>query len=143
MPSSRFITAKTLDLFLSSFYFFAFGVVGSIVLNMLTELYERYTMLDRTKEKTLLRLIFEITFNIFFIVLLLWGIRNVVPMIPFPLEGYGGYKHERLSLPTILLLSSVTLFFFQTSLMDKMREFNTRLFAASPVGNFLRERGLA
>jgi hypothetical protein len=86
---------------------------------------------------------FEIVFNIFFIVLLFWGIRNGVQMIPFPLEGYGGYQHARLSLPTILLLSSVTLFFFQTALMDKMREFNTRLFASSPVGNFLKERGLA
>ena len=143
MPSTQFITAKTLDMFLSSFYFFAFGVIGSIALNMMTEFYERYSMLDRTKEKSLTRLIFEIVFNIFFVVLLLWVIRNVVPIIPFPLEGYGGYQHERLSLPTILMLSSVTLFFFQTSLMDKMREFNTRLFASSPVGNFLKERGLA
>ena len=143
MPSTQFITAKTLDMFLSSFYFFAFGVIGSIALNMMTEFYERYSMLDRTKEKSLTRLMFEIVFNIFFVVLLLWVIRNVVPIIPFPLEGYGGYQHERLSLPTILMLSSVTLFFFQTSLMDKMREFNTRLFASSPVGNFLKERGLA
>lgn len=143
MPSTRFITAKTVDMFLTSFYFFAFGVVGSIVLNMLTEFYERYTDLDRTKEKSLVRLMFEIVFNIFFVVLLFWGIRNGVQMIPFPLEGYGGYQHKRLSLPTILLLSSVTLFFFQTSLMDKMREFNTRLFASSIVGDFLKERGLA
>ncbi len=143
MPSTKFITAKATDMFLSSFYFFAFGVIGSIVLNMLTEFYERYTMLDRTKEKSLVRLMFEIVFNIFFIVLLLWGIRNAVPIIPFPLEGYGGYQHARLSMPTILMLSSVTLFFFQTALMDKMREFNTRLFASSIIGKFLRERGLA
>ncbi len=143
MPSTKFLTAKTVDLFLTSFYFFAFGVIGSIVLNFLTELYERYSMSDRTKEKSLPRLMFEIVFNVFFIVILFWGIRNGVQMIPFPLEGYGGYQHTRLSLPTILLLSSVTLFFFQTTLMDKMREFNTRLFATTPVGNFLRDRGLA
>lgn len=143
MPNTKFLTAKTADLFLSSFYFFSFGVIGSILLNMITEVYERYTLIDRTKEKSLVRLMFEIVFNIFFIVLLLWGIRNVVPAIPFPLEGYGGYQHTRLSLPTILMLSSVTLFFFQTALMDKMREFNTRLFAATPIGNFLRTRGLA
>ncbi len=143
MPSTQFITAKTADLFLTSFYFFAFGVVGSVVLNFLTEMYERYSMSDRTKEKSLPRLMFEIVFHVFFIVLLFWGIRNAVSLIPFPLEGYGGYQHARLSLPTILLLSSVTLFFFQTTLMDKMREFNTRLFAATPVGDFLRDRGLA
>ncbi len=143
MPSTQFITAKTADLFLTSFYFFAFGVVGSVVLNFLTEMYERYSMSDRTKEKSLPRLMFEIVFHVFFIVLLFWGIRNAVSLIPFPLEGYGGYQHARLSLPTILLLSSMILFFFQTTLMDKMREFNTRLFAASPIGDFLRDRGLA
>ncbi len=143
MPSTQFIAAKTADLFLTSFYFFAFGVIGSILLNIITQTYENYTMADRTKEKSLGRLMIEIVFNIFFIIALLWTIRNVVPMIPFPLEGYGGYQHARLSLPTILLLSSMILFFFQTTLMDKMREFNTRLFAASPIGDFLRDRGLA
>jgi hypothetical protein len=143
MPNTKFLTAKTTDLFLSSLYFFVFGVTGSILLNILTQTYEKYSLLDRTKEKSLVRLMIEIVFNIFFVIALLWTIRSVVPMIPFPLEGYGGYQHQRLSLPTVLLLSSMTLFFFQTTLMDKMREFNTRLFAASPIGDFLRERGLA
>jgi hypothetical protein len=126
----QFLLAKTTDIALTSFYFFAFALLASIGLNFLSEFYESYTRKDKSAPKSLLRLSFEVVANMFFIVFIFWVIRNAVERIPFPLEGYGGYAHAKLSLPTIILLSSITMLFFQTALMDKVRDLNARIFAA-------------
>ncbi len=126
----KFIVAKTTDMALTSIYYFVFAIAASVILNFLSQFYEDYTIEDKTQEKSLLRLSFEVVANIFFILFTFWIIRNAVERIPFPLEGYGGYAHSKLSLPTILLLTSVTMLFFQTALMDKVREVNKRLFSA-------------
>jgi hypothetical protein len=131
----NFVIAKTTDIALSSVYYFVLALTASVGLNFLSQFYESYTMKDKTAEKSLTRLMFEIVANMFFIVFTFWIIRNVVERIPFPLEGYGGYSHARLSLPTTLLLTSVTMLFFQTTLMDKVRELNTRIFASTKLSD--------
>ena len=145
MPYTRdFVVAKTADLTLMSLYFFGFALLASIALNFLSQFYEAYTRKDTKAEKSMMRLMFEIVANIVFIVLVFWFIRNVVEAIPFPLEGYGGYTHARISLPTIMLLSSLTMFFFQTALMDKVRDLNDRIFARTKLsdtwfGRFMKQ----
>ncbi len=135
----EFFVAKTLDLALTSAYYFFFALAASIALNFLTQIYESYSSRfisrDGQKQKPLPQLMFEVVANIFFLLFALWIIRNVVERIPYPLEGYGGYVHARLSLPTIIALSSVVMLFFQTSLMDKIREVNTRVFAAAKLSD--------
>lgn len=131
----RFFIAKTADLALSSTYYFFLALAASVLLNFLTQFYEAYTLKDAKADKSLARLMFEIIANIFFILFAFWIIRNIVEQIPFPLEGYGGYSHTKLSLPTILLLSSITMLFFQTALMDKVRELNTRIFASTKLSD--------
>ena len=131
--TQKFFIAKTTDIALSSTYYFFLALGASVGLNFLSQFYENYTLKDTTEEKSLLRLMFEIIANIFFIVFTFWIIRNIVERVPFPLEGYGGYAHAKLSLPTTLLLTSVTMLFFQTALMDKIRELNTRLFAKGMI----------
>ncbi len=126
----QFLVAKTTDIALTSVYFFVFALLASVALNFISEFYESYTRKDKDQPKSLPRLSFEVAANMFFIVFVFWVIRNVVERIPFPLEGYGGYAHAKLSLPTIILLSSITMLFFQTALMDKVRDLNARLFAA-------------
>lgn len=129
----EFLAAKTTDIALSSLYYFLFALTASMALNFLTEFYDSYTV--KNNKKSLTRLSFEVFFNIFFIVFMFWVIRNVVEVIPFPLEGYGGYAHAKLSLPTILILTSVTMVFFQTTLMDKVRQLNERMFAALRISD--------
>ena len=133
--TQKFLLAKTTDIALSSVYYFFLALAASIGLNFVSEVYESYTLKDNSQEKSMSRLMFEIAANMFFIVFTFWIIRNVVERIPFPLEGYGGYQHAKLSLPTILLLTSVTMLFFQTALMDKVRELNERIFAKTQLSN--------
>lgn len=133
--TQAFLIAKTTDIALSSTYYFFLALGASIGLNFLSQFYEAYTMKDKEAEKSIGRLMFEVVANMFFIVFVFWIIRNVVERIPFPLEGFGGYSHAKLSLPTIMLLSSVTMLFFQTALMDKVRELTTRIFAATKLSD--------
>jgi hypothetical protein len=132
--TQKFVVAKTADIALTSVYYFLLALAASIALNFLSQFYDAYT-LDNRQEKSTLRLMFEIMANIFFVVFTFWVIRNVVERIPFPLEGYGGYQHAKLSLPTILLLTSVTMLFFQTALMDKVRDLNERIFARTKLSD--------
>jgi hypothetical protein len=133
--TQQFIVAKTTDIALSSVYYFFLALIASVALNFASQFYDSYTKKDDANEKSMPRLMFEIVANIFFIVFTFWIIRNVVERIPFPLEGYGGYQHAKLSLPTTLLLTSVTMLFFQTALMDKVRELNARIFAKTKLSD--------
>ncbi len=124
--TSKFITAKVLDLGLVTLYYFLFALVFSILLSQLTILYESYT--DQ-KQKSMTRLMFEIVANIFFVAVAFWIIRNVVERVPFPLDGYGGYQHRLLSTTSTSAIAALTLIIFQTKLSDKIRELNARIFA--------------
>ena len=124
-----FITAKVTDLALVTFYYFSFALVFSIVLQLITRFYEKYT--STPGEKTTTRLFFEIIANIFFIAIAFWIIRNLVERIPFPLDGVGGYEHSRLSTTTTSAIAALTLIMFQTTLTDKIKVLNERMFKKS------------
>jgi hypothetical protein len=127
---TQFFVAKTVDLGMTVVLYFVLAIVASIVLNFLTKVYESYTTpADPKYEKPLWRLILEVAANIFFIAMTFWIIRNAVERIPFPLEGYGGYRHSRLSIANTVLIMNMTVIVFQTSLMDKIRILNNRLFS--------------
>ena len=124
--SREFVFAKVTDMGLVSFYYMSFTITASILLQLLGRIYDKYT---EPKEKSTLRLFSEIVFNIFFIVVAFWVARNVIERVPFPLEGLGGYQHARLSTETISQIGTLALILFQTSLMEKIKVFNDRLFA--------------
>jgi hypothetical protein len=128
---TAFILAKTADLAMTATLYFILAVIASIVLNFITKAYESYTTpAGNTKyEKPIWRLILEISANIFFIATTFWFIRNAVEAVPFPLEGYGGYRHSRLTMANTLLIMNMTVIVFQTSLMDKIRALNDQLFS--------------
>jgi len=134
MVRRDFILAKAGDLALVTFYYFVFALAASVLLNLLTRIYERYTTRGDTKQKSTIRLVFEIVANIFFIAVTFWGIRNAVEAIPYPLDGMGGYQHARLQQTTTSAIAALTLILFQTTLTDKIRELNARIFTKTTEG---------
>jgi hypothetical protein len=125
MYSIPFLVAKSTDLALVTIYYFTLALASSIGLQMIIQHYDS-TSKDSEKKSTL-RLFFEVVFSIFFVALTFWVIRNIVERIPFPLEGYGGYKHARLHTTATSGIAALTLILFQTSLTDKIRILNYRL----------------
>lgn len=124
MFSGAFITAKIADLGLISFYYLIFALAFAIILEYLTEWYESTFP---SKEKTTWRLVFEIGANIFFVAVAFWVIRNIVEIIPFPFEGYGGYKHALLKDTNTSIIATLALILFQTSLTKKIMIVNERI----------------
>ncbi len=122
--TAAFITAKMTDLALVTFYYLALGILFSIVLQMVTKFHDAYT----PGPKSTPRLFLEVVANIFFVAATFWVIRNVVERIPFPLDGFGGYKHSKLSTTTTSAIAALTLILFQTTLHDKVVDLNNRLF---------------
>jgi hypothetical protein len=125
MYTTPFVVAKVTDIALVTTYYFFFALLFSIALQWLLRLYDE---LSAVKEKSTWRLMFEVSASIFFIAVAFWIIKNTVERIPFPLEGYGGYTHARLSESALFVIASLTMILFQTSLMDKIRLLNERIF---------------
>lgn len=130
MYSYAFVTAKLLDMGLVAAYYFLFAVIFSILLQILTEYVDR---LAPSQEKTVIRLLLEVILNIFFIAVAFWVIRNLVERIPSPFEGVGGYNHLRFFAKdtNTHIIATLTLVLFQTSLMEKIKILNQKLFAMS------------
>lgn len=133
--SREFIFAKVADIGLVTFYYLSITITASILLQLVTQVYDKYTApKEGEKAKSTIRLFFEIVANIFFIAVTLWVTRNVIERVPFPFEGLGGYQHARLSHETMAQIGTLALILFQTSLMEKIKVFNDRLFAKAQRG---------
>lgn len=128
MYSSAYVTAKVLDIGFVTVCYFLFAVLFSIILQIITEYYDR---LVPSPKKTIGQLLFEVVLNIFFVAVAFWVIRNIVERIPSPVEGVGGYNHARFFAKdtNTQIIATLTLILFQTSLMDKIKILNSKLFA--------------
>ncbi len=129
--SREFILAKVADIGLVSFYFMSFTITASILLQLLTSVYDKYTASPDGTEKSTLRLFLEVVANIFFIAVTFWVARNIIERVPFPLDGLGGYQHSRLSTETMSQISALAIILFQTALMEKIKLLNERIFIKS------------
>jgi hypothetical protein len=129
--SREFILAKVADIGLVSFYFMSFTITASILLQLLTSVYDKYTASPDGTEKSTLRLFLEVVANIFFIAVTFWVARNIIERVPFPLDGLGGYQHSRLSTQTMSQISALAIILFQTALMEKIKVLNERIFVKS------------
>ena len=80
-------------------------------------------------EKSLFALGAEIVFHMFILSVLIYILRNIVSVIPYPLEGVGGYEHSRLKeLNSPPILSVVTVL-FQKNFVDKTKYFVKKILA--------------
>ncbi len=127
MYSIQLLVAKTSYLALVATYYFTFGLLGSIALELISKKYDMES--KGAEKKSTMRLFFEVVFSIIFVALTFWVIRNIVERIPFPLEGYGGYRHARLQTTATSAIAALTLILFQTALTDKIRLLNARLWS--------------
>lgn len=130
MYSSAYISAKILDIGLVTVYYFLFAVLFSILLQIFTEYLDNLVPMA---EKPVGQLLFEVIINIFFIAVAFWIIRNIVERIPSPFEGIGGYNHTRFFAKdtNTQIIATLTLILFQTSLMEKIKVLNKKLFVIS------------
>ncbi len=84
---------------------------------------------DTKKEnkKPVWRIMLELILYLWFIGIVIYVVRNVIPLIPFPLEGIYGFKHNNVKELLNATIFSITFFYFQKYYQDKIRNLLTRL----------------
>jgi len=78
---------------------------------------------DETKEskKPLYQSIIELILYLWFIGIVVYIVRNLVPLIPFPLNGIYGFDHLRVKEVTSAALFSFAFMYFQYNYQDKIK----------------------
>jgi len=84
---------------------------------------------DKEKEdkKQISTILFEIILYLWFIGVVIYIVRNVVPFIPFPLDGVYGFKHILVKELLNATMFSITFIYFQKYYQDKIKYLLTRL----------------
>jgi hypothetical protein len=64
--------------------------------------------------------------------ILIYVVRNLVPLIPFPLDTYYGFKHSLVKELSTAAIFVYFLMFFQQHLLDKARNYYKLVFSSTP-----------
>ena len=134
--TATFLGVKLLDIGLTTTYFFVIGLAAAKVFDAI---YGKFKREDYKKmNKGLLFL--DIVFHMFLVGITAYALRNVIGLIPFPLEGVAGFEHKRLKELSGGTALSLILLFFQDNLRDKVSYFADSVFgikqdATQKIGN--------
>lgn len=111
-----FVLIKLMDIGLVTLYFFAFGLIFAKLFDAVYGRFER----DSYKNKSTFALFGEIVIHVFLIGVVAYVMRNVVEMIPSPVDGIAGFQHSRLKELEgghILIVATIL---FQKNLQEKV-----------------------
>lgn len=83
---------------------------------------------QRAARKHVLTLAAELALHVYCIGILTYLVRNVVELVPFPLDGVQGFVHVRLKELTSAPVFGLILVIFQDHLKEKLAYFHKRMF---------------
>jgi hypothetical protein len=92
MYSLAFLTAKLLDIGLVTVYYF----LAAFTLSWLVDRWMGSFDEEKARKRPMVYIILEVLFQFFLLGVLTYVTRNIVERIPFPLEGFGGFRNHRL-----------------------------------------------
>jgi hypothetical protein len=123
---------KLIDIGITYTYFFILGLVMAKVFDYV---YIKRLHEDKTDWKTYPISLFTLNLllHFFLIGVSVYFIRNVVQLIPYPLEGVAGYQHHRLKELGGGAILTFMIFLFQENLSDKVHIYAKRVIGAYDV----------
>ncbi len=83
--------------------------------------------IDDEEKKPLYRSILELLIYLWFTGIVIYIVRNIVPLIPYPLNGIYGYDHLKVKEVTSASLFSISFLYFQTHYQNKMKYVYSKL----------------
>jgi hypothetical protein len=125
----EFLFAKITDIGLVTVYYFLIGVVLSGIIDRTLGKFDQ----TQYKDVSTIQLTVEICGHLFLLGILAYMLRNIIGMIPFPLEGLGGFRHAQLKEIDGGIILSFILIFFQSNLNDKITYFNRRVIQGETI----------
>lgn len=82
---------------------------------------------EKENQKPLWKIIIELTFYFWFIGIVIYVVRNVIPLIPFPLDGIFGFDHMMVKEVTNAMAFTITFIYFQKYYQSKIQHLLLRL----------------
>lgn len=119
----EFLFAKITDIGLITVYYFVIGAVLSGIMDHTLGKFDQI----RYKDVSTIQLTAEICGHLFLLGILAYILRNIIGIIPFPLEGLGGFRHAQLKEIDGGVILSFILIFFQSNLNAKITYFSSRV----------------
>lgn len=114
-----FLGVKLLDIGYVTFLYFMFGLAFAKGFDLL---YGKFNK-DRYKTFSKWKLFLEILLHVFAIGVVAYILRNVVELIPFPLDGVAGFRHSLLKELEGGHILTIVLILFQKNLEEKVKYF--------------------
>ena len=107
---------KLLDItYISGIY----GVVAIVISILLNSAFGEFDQ-EHANSKSLFRLFLEIWIQLSVISIVAYIIRNIIELIPFPLDGVSGFSHKKVKELSGGIIYSFLFFFYQTGLRNKI-----------------------
>ena len=122
--SPLFLLIKSIDIGYVTVLLFVFGICISWAIDKYLGQFKE----DEYKNTNLFVIFLELVTHLFVIGILSYALRNFMEIIPFPLNGVGGYDHLRLKELQGGVVLSFVILFFQQNLSDKLSYFKKRVF---------------
>ena len=119
---------KILDIGYITVIYFTLGFLISVGISKLLGDFNA----EVENKKSTLRLFLEIVGHIWLIGVLVYIARNVVELIPFPLNGVLGFEHKRVKELGNAAVFTFVLLFFQAQLRSKLELLQKRLVGSVP-----------
>ena len=120
--TTAFLAVKLADIGFVTVLYFVTALLFAWVFN---SVYEGKTEKEY-QETPLWQLSADVIFHIFLVGVVAYILRNLIALVPFPLEGVAGFQHSRLKELQGGFILAVLIFMFQQSLRDKISVFAKR-----------------
>ena len=75
----------------------------------------------KANEKSIFQHMIELILLLWFIGIVIYIVRNLVPLIPFPLDGYYGFKHLKVKELTSATFFTISFMYFQVYYQNKIK----------------------
>lgn len=118
-----FVAVKLLDIGLVTIYFFVFGLAAAKGFDAVMGEFKE----ENFDDVPLLTLFLQIIAQLFALGIIAYVLRNIVKLIPFPLDGVAGFHHSRLKELDGGEVMALVLILFQRNLIDKVIYFVKRV----------------
>ena len=120
-----FVAVKLLDIGLVTIYFFVLGLAAAKGFDAVMGEFKE----ENFDDVPIWKLFLQIVLQLFALGIIAYVLRNIVKLIPFPLDGVAGFHHERLKELDGGEVMALVLILFQRNLIDKVLYFVKRVLA--------------
>jgi hypothetical protein len=118
-----FVLVKLLDIGLVTVYFFVLGLAAAKAFDGVMGDFDE----ENYQKISMIQLFVEIVLQLFALGVISYVLRNIVRLVPFPLDGVAGFHHNRLKELDGGEVMALVLILFQHNLIDKVLYFVRRV----------------